>query len=199
MNDGYTIVSLKQGSARWLAWRRDGIGASDAPAIMGENPWKTPDEILEDKLGLSKPAYNAAMERGSAMEPKARQLYVKEHGVHVKPMCLQSTAHEWLRASVDGLSQADERVVEIKCGVSVYRHTDLKKSPPRYYYGQLQHILAVTGYGGIDFWCYLPARSGIHVRVPRDQAYIDKLIETEHAFWKRIMTQRADSCLSEGG
>src|SRR5581483_972237 len=36
----YTIVDLRQGTQEWLGWRNQGIGASDAPIIMGENPWK---------------------------------------------------------------------------------------------------------------------------------------------------------------
>jgi putative phage-type endonuclease len=193
MNDGFTIVRLQQGTARWLAWRRDGIGASDAPAIMGENPWKSPNEVLAEKLGLSEPFSDAAMERGCALEPEARRQYEKALGVHVKPACLQSVTYDWLRASTDGLSPDAHQVVEIKCGESVYRHTASKRRPPGYYYAQLQHILAVTGYGSIDFWCYLPSHPGVHVSVPRNQDYIDRLIETELAFWEQIRARRRNN------
>src|SRR5690606_2655687 len=36
------LVDLEQGSPEWLAWRAEGIGASDAATIMGENPYQTP-------------------------------------------------------------------------------------------------------------------------------------------------------------
>jgi predicted phage-related endonuclease len=130
------------------------------------------------------------MERGSALEPEARRQYEKSFGVRVKPECLKSNTHDWLRASVDGLSHDAELVVEIKCGESVYRHTAAKRKPPGYYYAQLQHILAVTGYESIDFWCYLPSRPGVHICVPRNPDYIQRLIETEYAFWEQIRTQR---------
>jgi putative phage-type endonuclease len=190
MDAQFTVESLKQGTAKWLAWRCLGIGASDAPAIMGENPWKTPNQILADKLGLSEPFINAAMERGSALEPEARRQYEKTFGVRVKPACLKSITYDWLRASVDGLSHDAQLVVEIKCGESVYRHTASKRTPPGYYYAQLQHILAVTGYGGIDFWCYLPSRPGVHVHVSRNKEYIRRLIATEQIFWERITAAR---------
>lgn len=190
MTCDFKIEKLKQGTATWLAWRRNGIGASDAPAIMGENPWKTPDEILADKMGLSEPYSNAVMERGSALEPEARRQYERTFGVRVKPACLKSVAHEWMLASVDGMAHESYLVVEIKCGESVYRHTASRQTPPTYYYGQLQHILAVTGYASIDFWCYLPTRPSVHVRVPRNQEYIRRLIETERAFWKRVISKR---------
>jgi hypothetical protein len=57
---------------------------------MGENPWKTPNQVLADKLGLSEPICNAAMERGSALEPEARRQYEAMFGVRVKPECLKS-------------------------------------------------------------------------------------------------------------
>ena len=40
-----TVVRLTQGTAEWLEWRNNGIGASDAPTIMGENPWITITEL----------------------------------------------------------------------------------------------------------------------------------------------------------
>ena len=192
MMDTFTIVPLEQGTAAWLAWRREGIGASDAPAIMGENPWKTPNQLLAEKLGLSKASDSPAMKRGSDLEPEARRQYEKTFGVSVKPGCLESIKHDWLRASVDGLSHDLKIVVEIKCGESVYRQTASKRAPPKYYYGQLQHILAVTGHGSIDFWCYLPSRPAVHVCVPRDQSYIDRLVETEQVFWQRVLATRAN-------
>lgn len=166
MKAGFTVEDVTQGTEAWLAWRRNGIGASDAPAIMGENPWMTPRQILADKLALSSPLSNPLMDRGSALEPEARRSYEQQFGVRVKPDCLKSYAHEWLRASVDGLALDACLVVEIKCGESVYRYPASTREPPGYYYGQLQHILAVTGYAGIDFWCYLPLRACVHVRVP---------------------------------
>ena len=183
----FKIVALDQGSDAWLDWRRGGIGGSDAPAIMGENPWKSPDDVLREKLGLaSGEGDSAAMARGVALEPAARRRYAEFVGMDIRPRCLQSVEHDWLIASVDGLSADAGRVVEIKCGESVYRRTALRRRPPSYYYGQLQHILAVTGLGGIDFWCYLPSRPEVHVRVARDEGYIRRLVETEREFWSVV-------------
>jgi hypothetical protein len=47
--DYYVQVHLKQGSQEWLEWRHDGIGASDAAVIMGENPWKDAEALLIQK------------------------------------------------------------------------------------------------------------------------------------------------------
>ena len=187
----FTVVNLEQGTPAWLNWRSQGIGASDAPTIMGENPWKSAAQLLEEKSGKPKPSSNAAMARGSALEPEARRRFESKFGLSVEPACMQSLGMEWLRASVDGIAADASRVVEIKCGDSVYRKISQSRQVPSYYVGQLQHILAVTNFETIDFWCYLPNRPEAHVVVLRDQNYIDRLLEVEHAFWVQVCERRA--------
>ncbi len=186
----YTIVDLQQGTPAWLEWRNQGIGASDAPTIMGENPWKNPSQLLQEKCGTKKTGSNEAMNRGSDLEPEARRLYEIKVGVQVVPVCLQSTGIEWLRASLDGLAVDGSAVVEIKCGESVYRKSSTSRKVPGYYFGQLQHILAVTNLPSIDFWCYLPSRPEVHLNVGRDENYISRLIDTERLFWQQVVKTR---------
>ncbi|HZR45310.1 MAG TPA: YqaJ viral recombinase family protein [Candidatus Manganitrophaceae bacterium] len=186
----YTIVPLEQGTSAWLAWRGRGIGASDAPTIMGENPWKSAAQLLKEKCEGRSGGPNAAMARGTALEPEARKHYERRSGLSVVPACLQSVKHEWLRASVDGLCVEGSAVVEIKCGESVYRNSAMTRKVPDYYVGQLQHILAVTGLPSIDFWCYLPGRPEVHLKMARDDGYIKRLLEEEALFWRQIVEQR---------
>lgn len=184
----YTIVQLNQGTREWLEWRHKGIGASDAPVIMGENPWKDVSELLRHKRGAPKDQIeNEAMARGTMLEPEARKKYILRRGFDVQPACLQSSQYEWLRASVDGLSAGGSAVVEIKCGNSVYRKTSASGRVPDYYYGQLQHALAVTGLASIDFWCYLPNCPEVLVTVQRDDDYINRLLEAEYLFWQKVL------------
>ncbi|MCP4757031.1 MAG: hypothetical protein GY866_39715 [Proteobacteria bacterium] len=187
MDTPYTIVDLEQGTQSWLEWRQNGIGASDAPIIMGENPWKSSAELLDEKKGPAvESRKNAAMLRGIRLEPEARSEYISVSGIRVAPACLQSMEFQWLRASLDGISENGESIVEIKCGESVYRKTARTRSVPTYYYGQLQHILAITGLATMDFWCYLPDRQGILLPVDRNAEYIEKLIDKERSFWEAL-------------
>ncbi len=187
MKREYVVVPLEQGTDAWLEWRSGGIGASDAPAIMGENPWKSAAALMREKLGqVRKFAGNAAMQRGNELEPAARRQYERLSGLDVEPACLQSTRHAWQRASVDGLAASGRAVVEIKCGDSVHRKAAATGEVPGYYIGQLQHILAVTGLGHIDFFCYLPTRPHVRLRVERDESYIERLTAAERAFWQQV-------------
>jgi putative phage-type endonuclease len=183
----FTIVELQQGTTEWREWRHNGIGASDASTIMGENRFKSAAQLLQEKRGPAQDyGQNAAMARGTELEPEARRLYVAKTDREVRPACLQSTRYDWLRASLDGLAINHDAVVEIKCGQSAYRTTSQTRSVPDYYYGQMQHILAVTGLDSLDFWCYWPGCPTLLIPVARNVAYIERLLNRELEFWNLI-------------
>jgi putative phage-type endonuclease len=191
----FDIIPLEQGTAAWLTWRHGGIGASEADAILGRNRWKSARQVLREKVAPARTASfsNAAMARGTALEPQARARYRQRTGHAVEPACLQSQAWPWLRASVDGICTNACKLVEIKCGDSVYAHTDRHGVPPDYYLGQLQHIMAVTGYSMIDFWCYLPDQPPLLVTIARDEAFIAHLLDAEQAFWCSVEAARREN------
>jgi putative phage-type endonuclease len=158
---------------------------------MGENPWKTRAELLLEKRGPAHDSYkNTAMSRGTLLEPQARAAYIARTGKSVTPGCLESNQYTWLRASVDGISSNGDSIVEIKCGEVVYRKTSEEGCPPAYYYGQLQHILAVSGLASIDFWCYLPDCPELLIQVDRDDEYITSLLAAEKDFWGAVQRRK---------
>jgi putative phage-type endonuclease len=186
-NNPYSVIAFEQGTQAWHEWRHLGIGASDAAVIIGENRFRSATELLQEKRGPARDrGRNALMATGTKLEPEARRRYVARTGRPVQPACLQSTRYDWLRASLDGLSVNDEAVVEIKCGQSVYRHAAQFKCVPDYYVGQLQHILAVTGFSSLDFWCYWPDCPEVLIQVARDDEYISRLLEAELSFWNLV-------------
>lgn len=186
----YIIIELQQGTTEWLEWRHNGIGASDASTIMGENRFKTAAQLLQEKCGPARDyGQNAAMARGTELEPEARRLYRQKTGKEVRPACLQSTRYNWLRASLDGFAVNNDGVVEIKCGQSAYRTASQTRAVPNYYYGQVQHILAVTGLDSLDFWCYWPGCSPLLIPVARNNGYIERLLKRELEFWNLVQRQ----------
>lgn len=216
----FHIVDHEQGSIPWLRWRHDGIGGSDAPALMGENPWRSAKRLFAEKTSPSRygpepppPAehavsgyvprapnapppppdrnYRSAASRGTALEPYARQLYNRHVGAELIANCLQSRDRPWQRASLDGLCLRTNRVLEIKCGDKVYGHVEATNKVPQYYIGQLQHILAVSGFDAIDFWVWLPGKTPLLITVPRDEDYIARLTAAEADFWTRVEAARA--------
>jgi putative phage-type endonuclease len=182
----FITLAFEQSTNEWLSWRRGGIGASDAPVIMGHSPWQKESELLLLKTGqkTEMPA-NPAMLRGKRLEPLARLAYVNHTGIDVAPMCVQSLTHDWMRASLDGLSVDGGHVVEIKCpGEKDHRVADSGLVPEKYY-AQLQHILAVTGLAEISYWSFRFDHT-VLLEVKRDNGFIAGLIEKEAAFWARV-------------
>jgi putative phage-type endonuclease len=211
----FEIVELQQGSADWLRWRHDGIGASDAPALMGQNPWRSPGALFAEKV--APPRYGAQRRQrplpaladlfGTApvkpqaredhgLEAQARRLYRQQHGSAVAPLCLVSTARPWQRASLDGADLATKRLLEIKCGSATYAAVAKSGRVPSHYVGQLQQSLAVTGFESIDFWVWLPGRPPLLITERRDDVYIADLNARCAAFWDRVSAARQMSCAS---
>lgn len=182
----YRRVEQQQGSQEWHAWRRNGIGASDAPVIMGENRFKSRSSLFDEKIRNRRVRLNDKMKEGTALEPEARKSFESELEVDVPPVCLESTKYPWLKASLDGLSLDGTVVVEIKCGESSYDYVKKHGTVPRYYYGQLQHILAITGLPMIHFWNYRPRREPLRLEIKRDTEYISRLLAMEEAFWSEL-------------
>jgi putative phage-type endonuclease len=181
----YRTVDFIQGSLEWLEWRMCGVGASDAPVIMNENPWKSKAYLLKEKLGETNVwAGNAATRRGQVFEPVIRAQIERLLNISIKPVCIQSTEFDmgWMRASLDGISDDGSRVFEIKFGEKVYEHVKLTNTIPRYHYGQLQHILAITGLPFIDYFCGFNNSPTIHIVVQRDEPYIKKMLDAEWGF-----------------
>ena len=188
MTTNFSLVDLEQGTSEWLTWRHQGIGASDASTIMGENRFASPSALLQEKRGrvILDSFQNEAMVLGTQLEPEARKLYIATTGNEVAPVCVQSSKYDWFRASLDGLSTNHDAVVEIKCGASVYRRVSQSRSIPDYYYGQVQHILAITGLDSLDFWCYWPDNPPVLLQMKRNEPYIERLLSKELQFWNLV-------------
>ena len=185
MHNTYKEVSLEQNSDAWHVWRFEGIGASDAPAILNCSPFKTAAALLHQKRNRVRTRMNSVMLRGLALEPLARDAYAEFSGCPMEPLCVESLTWVWARASLDGISADRQRMVAIKCGEATYKMARKGKVPP-YYFPQLQHQLMVTGLKQVDYWCWVRGRKGILLTVARDDAYIENLREAEERFYVRM-------------
>ena len=175
-----------QGTEEWLEMRRNAIGASDAPIIMGVSPWKTPHALWEEKLGLRETQPTTeAMKRGSLLEEPARGEFEKATGLKMTPRVMEHPTYDWMIASLDGISEDGKSIVEIKCPGREDHLTALTGEVPEKYYAQLQHQLAVTGLYMVYYYSYDGER-GITIEVKRDDKYIDQLISMELAFWNCV-------------
>lgn len=180
------IIDLPQGSPEWLAWRKTVITATDASIIMGSNPWETPYRLWQRKLGLiEEKKSNEAMDRGKRLEPEARALCIEYIGFEVKPIVVESDEFDFLGASLDGISESGNSVVEIKCGGSKLHEMAIRGEIPQYYQDQMQHQLLVTDADRCLYYSY-DGSKGICIEVEPDPEFKDKFLPKAREFWKCI-------------
>ena len=189
MKKPFKEIDLEQGSGRWHWFRSLGIGASEANILAGVNQWSNVTELWELKTGLRKrdKETNAAMQHGIDLEPKAREEFTKATGIDMTPVCMVSTKHDFIRASLDGANALRNVILEIKCPTRVNIHMGVVGGKiPHYYYPQVQHQLFVSGAEVCCFWSYTREIGGFLLEIEPDKPYIKELIKREKLFWKHV-------------
>lgn len=181
------IVKLKQFGDEWLKWRHQGLGSSDASAIQGISPWKSPLQLLEEKardqhyVGIQ----THAMRRGSELEPIARNLYTRKTYLTMVPVTMESESIPFMKASLDGWNPHQKIALEIKCPSKLDHDKALAGEVPEKYAPQLQHILAVSGAELLHYVSY-DGRQIALVEVKVQKEYQDRLVSQETEFWAKV-------------
>ena len=213
-----TQIEIEQGSEEWRFLRKSRITATDAPVILGLSPYKSIDQLMEEKLGPNETIDNEAMKRGRELEPIVREKFILTSQMIMKPSVhlglphpypsiysdFDSISDEWIMCSTDGISNDGKVVLEIKCGRKSYadaftaRKTKEKTLHPShripdYYYAQIQHILACTGALLCFYMCY---QSGFDITLPvqRNESFISNMLEKEYAFYLEMQARREVKC-----
>ncbi len=180
MSTPYTFISSADNEEAWLAARRNGIGASDAPTILGLNPYALKqhgdlDGVLRN-FALA-PAFegNAATEMGKRFAPVIAQWAGELYGLKLtrfeQMICNPETP--WLFATPDYLRECDgyEDPAEIKM-VSPFLKKAWSEQPPEYVACQ---VLIQQYAFGARTGCAIPL---VHGELPRvmEVAYDDDVI-----------------------
>jgi hypothetical protein len=114
-----------------------------------------------------------AMERGTALEDEARNLYEFQNGVEVQQIGF--CRNELAGCSPDGLV-GDDGGLEIKCPL-IHTHVEylLTRKLPSAYFQQVQGSLYVTGRKWWDFMSYYPGLKPLLIRATPDIEFMVKL------------------------
>lgn len=181
---------MEQGSKDWLEWRRQGLGGSDAPIVMGVSPWKTRFQLWEEKLGLSESEpMNQGQSLGHLWEPRIREMAENESGLRFKPDIVVHPKKPYLRASLDGVSRYN---ILLECKYASKKDHQLAESGlvPDKYIPQMQHQMLVTGSDLVYYASFNEALSTFYlVEYKRDEDYIKNLEAELDAFWNLVITK----------
>lgn len=194
-----------QNSSRdaWLARRVHGLGASDAPVILGLSKYRSPFQLYHEKLGLAAadPAESEAAEWGLTLEAPLSARFERETGrVTVAPpahMIYQHNTIDWLLASIDRW-QHDIGVLGAVTPIEGWSPLELKTSnwaldkdwkeeAPLAYQVQLQHQLAVSGGSMGSIAGLIGGQKFVWTDIQRDDAFIAILLMEEAKFWQRLL------------
>lgn len=178
------FIDLEQGSSQWLEWRKNIITATDAAVIMGVSPYVTPYQLRQRKLGLiSEQPSNKAMQRGTELEPEARAKFIFDNKLHMVPACVQSSLHDFLGASLDGISADTSTLLEIKCN-GKSRHEDvLKGIIPDLHMIQMQHQLLVTAAFTCIYYSF-DGKNAHQIEVFPDENFSKEYLPKAQSFWE---------------
>ena len=195
----------------WLEARKaQGIGASEAAAIVGLSPWMSKNDLWDIKTGKKMPkdlSGNAAVEQGIRMEGAIRTVFAARHPEfqiehHAYDILYQSD-RPWLFATLDG------EITESFADSSVKKYPlEIKTSTPRgkadwdkwsdgkipdNYYIQILHQMLATGWEKAYLTAFLYGKEDIIIReydfLRKDcEADLDWLLKEETAFQESIVS-----------
>ena len=91
----------------WLAWRKTGIGGSEAGIILGSNPYRTKRELFYEKTGVEpvneKETSTLALRWGHALEETVAQEFSYKTGLRVyqMPEMYQHPIYPFMQGNID--------------------------------------------------------------------------------------------------
>lgn len=135
-----------QGTPEWHEFRSRHLNASDAPAMMGESPYKTRDELLREKAtGVAVDVSEETQRRfddGHRFEALARPLAEKIIGEELYPVV---GSNGKFAASFDGMTMLGDVIFEHKTLNAALAVIDPDDQLPLHYRIQMEHQLMVSG------------------------------------------------------
>lgn len=175
----YKLISFNN-KEEWRAWCDQNITPEDSAALMGENPWESPEDLLTRKTSVvsSQKPITEAMIKGKEHRPLALEAYKQENpSFKLSSANIQSTSMPCLIAHVDLFDTRASHIVEVRCGDAAYDKAVGKAFPPKPYWAEAQHILAITGLKYITLYFHNAneEKKPFSIKVWRKDEYISRL------------------------
>lgn len=181
------IIDLEQRTEEWLAWKRDGIGASDISILMGSHPNKTPISLYHEKLGEQPIYVNDAMKNGIMEEPNARNWLSREFSIELLSSCAQDDEFPFMRCSFDAINKEGNWIAEIKTPYHIVRLNEMMQNVPLMHIHQCQWQMMIADLDSIILclWDHQNQQGFTHL-IEADRKLWEKMRKVAHQFWEDL-------------
>ena len=206
-------VIICKDRAEWLEARKDGLGASDAAALLGLSPWKTNVQLWEEKCGLVIPediGDKPYVRYGNDAEPLLRAFFALDHPEYEVSFTPFKVFHHpekpFITCTPDG--ELVERATGMGGGLEI-KTTEILSSAgwvkwkdriPDEYYIQVLHQMLAAGWGFVELLVQIKSTTAAgedrkeirHYRIDRVDVLGDlEVVEREVTrFWAYVTERR---------
>lgn len=178
----------------WLAGRRQGIGGSDAPAVLGWGGFHSALEVYADKVtGIHDDSDQEEQAWGRLLEGVIAEEWARRNGVGVRkaPALVQSTRWPWMVASVDRLEVVDgEDVGIVECKNRSGWVADDWEDLPADVTAQGLHYAAVYGLRRVSVACLVGGNELRTFNIDPDDEVLEALADAEGKWWEEHVVRR---------
>jgi putative phage-type endonuclease len=194
---GNLILSADAPREAWLEARKDGITATDLPAILGLNKYKTAIDVWTEKLGHSDSSFEPALGKqeaalwGIALEDVVAKTWAEQTGLGVRRIgIIEHEETPWMRASLDRLVTG---CPDGRCGLEVktrssHVSSEWSKGVPEDVLAQVRWQLLVSGLDHIHVIALLGGQRLEQHVVENDGFDRSELITPAATVWESVKT-----------
>lgn len=206
---GRLVLPASASRADWLHTRKQGIGASDVPSILGVSDFGTPRSVYYDKTGMLDDQAGDAAHWGNLLEePIAREWARRNRSVVQRVGLVANVDDPVLMCTLDRritecpLPETRREVcaLEIKCR-SAFKAARWSDGAPDDVLAQVLFQLAVTGYDHVHYAVLVGGndyRQGV-VRAADYRRLMDDITTAVRRFWDDYVTRQIVPPASSNG
>jgi len=210
-------MSVVEQKETWATSRRNGLGGTDAAAILGLSPWRRPIEVWEDKVHPERRAEvdKDCLRWGVLLEPVIRQEYARKFDIEVtapadmgalfpnskrwEDSTIITGRHPWMLGMPDGYLASTRTGLEIK---TASRRSDEWGAPssdeiPAQYLMQCAWYMATTETPAWNVAVLFSGSDLQQYRVVRDLDLERDAIAACREFWEEYVVKRVEPPIDE--
>lgn len=178
---------------RWLMYRKQGIGGSDAGAVCGLNPYRTAMQVYEDKTtDLTEQIDNEAMRQGRELEDYVARRFMEATGKKVRRanFMYYDENYPFMLADVDRMIVGENAGLECKTASPYLADKWKDGKMPLHYQLQCYHYMSVCDAQAWYLAVVIYGRAFKYYRIERDEEVIRDLRQIEGDFWENHILKR---------